>query len=924
MKRYERGSEWRKWDLHLHVPGTKLADGYGSPADWDRFCQAIESSDVAAFGITDYFAVDSILEFVRNHVERYPDTDKTFFPNVELRLNEVVNGANQQVNLHVLFRPEASPEQLHKFLSELKTQITDANGRQLRCSELRTEDHFKRATVTRADLQSAIEETFGRKIDRTDHVLVMVPANNDGIRAQGGALRRRELADEIDKFSDAVLGNSGNRDWFLREDRFDDGSQRSVPKPVFACCDAHSFDQLEHWLGRSINEDSARKEITWIKADPTYDGLLQTLIEPESRVAIADSTPDYKEPYKYIAAIHFNAADEFPATVPLNQNLVSIIGSRSSGKSALLAYIAHTVDPEYTIAQQVAVGAVDSRTAGPAAGKTWSEVASIDRRVEWGDARATTGKVIYIPQNSLFSVSGRPEDITAKIQPALYRLDPEFEAVHSRVQTDVQAANAGLATQVTRWFELQELIERGRAELRDLGDPAAVAATRDSLGARIAELRAASSLSPEDVAAYQALVDELGRHQARIDAIAAELVSITPYVSEQAGEAPAITGIEVTAYLSPAPETFPPDLEQRLSALVAEALEPLRARVDAEVLAYLSDARTEHAALTATSERLRQENADLIARNQANAEIEALVVSQVRQSETLAQIQAKQKELDSLQTAQATVIQQIKASLAERARYLQELVEAFTSHERRLDDMTFGIEQQVTEDDLLAASNGFNRQENTDYFDRSSELVDLDKVVEDPRKFLVAIHTGTQKLKRGMSSTSVAIDVLTVTPQVRFTASLEADRIGGFQRSSMTPGKQALFALTLILNESTEAWPLLIDQPEDDLDSRSIWYTIVPYLMTRKRERQIIMASHDANLVIGADSEQVIVANRHGEDRKNRDGRAFAYLSGSLEHSQGKSATQYVLESCGIREHACDILDGGEPAFRKRKEKYNF
>ena len=72
----------------------------------------------------------------------------------------------------------------------------------------------------------------------------------------------------------------------------------------------------------------------------------------------------------------------------------------------------------------------------------------------------------------------------------------------------------------------------------------------------------------------------------------------------------------------------------------------------------------------------------------------------------------------------------------------------------------------------------------------------------------------------------------------------------------MTPGKQALFALTLILNESDDAWPLLIDQPEDDLDSRSVYDVLVGYLTERKRERQIIMVSHNANLVIGADSEQ--------------------------------------------------------------------
>jgi len=162
-----------------------------------------------------------------------------------------------------------------------------------------------------------------------------------------------------------------------------------------------------------------------------------------------------------------------------------------------------------------------------------------------------------------------------------------------------------------------------------------------------------------------------------------------------------------------------------------------------------------------------------------------------------------------------------------------------------------------------------------------------------------------------------------LTKEIRFSAELDSDRIGGFTRSSMTPGKQALFALTLILNESQEPWPLLIDQPEDDLDSRSIYETIVPYLAKRKKERQIVMVSHNANLVIGADSEQVIVANRHGDDRKNRDSRTFEYFTGALEHSQGlNEASPTTLGRFGVREHACEVLDGGEEAFQKRRQKY--
>ena len=140
----------------------------------------------------------------------------------------------------------------------------------------------------------------------------------------------------------------------------------------------------------------------------------------------------------------------------------------------------------------------------------------------------------------------------------------------------------------------------------------------------------------------------------------------------------------------------------------------------------------------------------------------------------------------------------------------------------------------------------------------------------------------------------------------------------------MTPGKQAVFALELILSKHDSEWPLLIDQPEDDLDSRSIYDSIVPKIRELKKRRQIIMVSHDANMVVGSDSEEVIIVNRHGKDRKNKDGRYFDYLSGSLENTMlFDDGIEITLSSQGVREHCCVILDGGEEAFAKRKSKYN-
>lgn len=234
--------------------------------------------------------------------------------------------------------------------------------------------------------------------------------------------------------------------------------------------------------------------------------------------------------------------------------------------------------------------------------------------------------------------------------------------------------------------------------------------------------------------------------------------------------------------------------------------------------------------------------------------------------------------------------------------------------------MTFEVEIEMDPEDVTNISLGFNKNLSSDYI--ADQQLDISTVQTNAQQFLHDLASGKQRINRAESVEQIAAKSLMLTPTVRFVAILEDDRIGGFEQSSMTPGKQALFALKLILNESQETWPLLIDQPEDDLDSRSIFQSIVPYLTRRKKDRQIIMVTHNANLAIGADSELIVVANRHGADRKNRNARTFDYLTGSLEHSKTHTMTATVLALCGIREHACEILDGGAIAFKKRAEKY--
>ncbi len=107
------------------------------------------------------------------------------------------------------------------------------------------------------------------------------------------------------------------------------------------------------------------------------------------------------------------------------------------------------------------------------------------------------------------------------------------------------------------------------------------------------------------------------------------------------------------------------------------------------------------------------------------------------------------------------------------------------------------------------------------------------------------------------------------------------------------------------------------------MDNRAIYNELVAYLKQKKKDRQIILVTHNANIVVNADAEEVIVANQHGEDSKNKDDIKFQYISGSIENTMLKDPIiDIVLQSQGVREHVCEILEGGTEAFKKRENKY--
>ncbi len=142
----------------------------------------------------------------------------------------------------------------------------------------------------------------------------------------------------------------------------------------------------------------------------------------------------------------------------------------------------------------------------------------------------------------------------------------------------------------------------------------------------------------------------------------------------------------------------------------------------------------------------------------------------------------------------------------------------------------------------------------------------------------------------------------------------------------MSPGKKALVLLEMLISLEDGKCPILIDQPEDDLDNRSIYNDLVQYIKKKKKERQIIIVTHNANAVLGADAEEIIIANQNGSGTENAEKR-FEYRSGAIENDEiltdedGKTL-KGILNQKGIQTQICDILEGGRMAFKLRQNKY--
>ena len=936
---FPKGSEWAKWDLQIHTPYTKLADNYTAidPNDvWENFIKVIKNSDVRVFGVTDYFSIYNYEQLLEKIKTLDPNLlkEKTFFPNIELRLNVNANIHSEEANIHLIFSDQCDLIQIKTFLSKLKTISTKADGTHYYCTDPDLSQlGYATASVALSDIQKTLEETFGNS---KPYLVIAAASGHGSIRADSGSSRKMNISDEIDKFADGFFGAATSKDYFLKDDRYEDQTVKSKSKPIYATSDCHSFEDCENFLGKQfLRESVLEKDVTWIKAEPTFEGLRQTTFEPKDRVCIQLDRPDNKRPYFIIDTVRFidnTGASLFPSDyIQINQNLTTIVGGKSTGKSLLLHYIGKTVD-EFEVAKRL--GEVNAQL-----GYDFDTDPNFNFEVKWKDGYSswlkTPGtpdeigerKILYIPQNFLNKLSEKnirsKDTLNGFVQNILLQ-DQAIKDKNQELQDQIKNLSKSIPVDITEVFTLKKEIAQVEEEAKQIGDEKGIGAFIISLEKEIDSIKKESGLKTEEITQYESLVEKEKEITTKISNLEEDKKTVGSFEESMNSEILSMgsTYKEYTNYLNDREIKRKFADESGFITSLNESLQKLVVSTIKEINKKIIDHKKE-------LETVKKDLEPLLSRVKLQTELSKKNDTLKTEQQKLDKLASKKKTFGLKTELLKTKTNELKSAYSEIYSKYDSLKNEFKKYENRFDDITISVNVGFRNEDF-----------NTDVINEFINKISLKKVLKqgsgeeyeyqyDPQTHIDIMNgivggliSDEIKTIKGRSSRDAIQKLLENRFYLDFRIGYQGDPL-----DKMSPGKKSLVLLKLLVDLSDEEWPILLDQPEDDLDNRSVYKDLVLFLKEKKKQRQIIIVTHNPNLTVGSDAEEVIVANQSGQEigRDNKKFK-FEYVSGGLENSfeLDEIVEPAILYRKGIRQHVCEVLEGGKEAFQKREQKYDF
>ncbi|WP_186008758.1 TrlF family AAA-like ATPase [Planococcus maritimus] len=896
------GSTWSKWDLHIHTPDTVLNDEFRG--DWSAYITKLEAlSGFSTLGITDYFSVENYFKVKKlKYEEGRLNNIELLLPNIELRLSNATD-KYRAINYHVIFSPEVDKYIESKFLARLKFQYDGRTYNATKADLIDLGRCFKKAASDEAAYKEGVNQ-FKSDINDIHHILeteqqsvfkgkyftAVANKQNDG----ASGIRHDQylgVKNQVYKKSDMIFSSRpADVEFFLQKD-----ITLGNPKPCIHGSDAHSLDKVCQ---------PYENRFTWIKSNPSFEGLMQILTNPENRVKIQEENPDSKSDYNVIDKVIFKENNSFQSReILLNPYLNTIIGGKSSGKSLLLYKIASTASPN-----EILLRAKDN---------TWHNnykntfIDETDFEVHWRNGQVsrvgdleTKGRVTYIPQlyiNSLSEDSGN-DILQEKILDIVKNHTDVAQKLHQKNELE-KNYHSELNQNSYLLAEKISSLENLSADFRTLQSQSIYEEEKSKLEAELSYLLEASKMTAQDEQTHKELLKNrdvlkkeanlLERNTDELSLLAEKLENINFYVKEQFHN----LNFTVDSIIEDSALHF-----ENLSKEINESIQQIAIKLAFSKEQIESNEKSWNSCVSGIKE---------IEEKYSNSEkIKSLREKIKMQEDSIKVLLDLKLKKDKI----SEDISSIKESLSNSL---------FTVFSNQIDFIQL-INSQHQGSLKVQATIKFNQKKFQEVFIenfnlRKSLSVSLpENIVDTERCFIynqddylekirdlleVIINLPRDRYKNSFDLARVIDDLFKLYTVVILDVEKDNDII-----SEMSPGKRGLVLLELFLSINDEKHPILLDQPEDNLDNRTISTELVKFIRERSKERQIIVVTHNANLVILTDSENVIVANQDPQIIENEEFR-FEYLSGALECNFSHQGDK--LTDKGIRDHACSILEGG-------------
>lgn len=1025
-KLFERGSEWRQWDLHIHTPasfhwyGQKFDPDPSSKANVvlvDEMIVALNSAEPAVFALMDYWTFEGWFALKRRLSEvGAPQLKKTVFPGIELRL---AAPTECRLNAHVLFSNEVADQVLHDFKSALRVEIvsrplSDASLIELarKVGEDKLKHHGIKKTDVDTDDQSALlagsmiaeincesYKTAIEQVPQGQAIGLMPYDTSDGLAE---VKWQDHYAYFLGLFTTSPIFESRNADLrgaFVNEEtpgnakwiKHFQAGLGNVPRLVVSGSDAHRFSGVKGDNDKRGYGDFPSGKATWIKADPTFRGLLQAIMEPEKRsfigerpaklIEVAENKTYFIDSVAVVKNLGATSAGSWldGSKLHFNPDLVAIIGNKGSGKSALADVIAllgnSRQKAHFSFLKKDRFRGKSGEPAKHFIGTlTWCDSSDVKRNLNDDPPDDKVELVRYIPQGHFEElcndhVSGRSNAFERELRAVIFshagesirlgaldfdqlieqqessyrdqlsefrkdlkRLNQEIGGMEDQLQPDVKRSLQELLTLKTRQIEEHNKIKpatasKPAAELTDEQKGAATALEGISARLKTLEDKAVTNANTESSLAGKLKAIQNVRERMRL------LERSYKQFHDDAAKDLDVIGLKVTDLAMLTLNSQP--LDQLATAIpVEQATLKTTAKNEVQEKAQLqSEQATLNASLNAP-QLLYQQNLKIVELWEVKL---AELTGTPDAPETLQGLHARIAQLESLPKTLAERCDQRLSLTGEIFDILDAQRKAREQLFKPVQDLIQGnslirdeykLQFQATlggsSDSVAASLFALIKQNSGDFRGEDESYSAVRKVAEqydfnnrtDILGFVTMLHEKIVIAASGGSKSAIGINPVLRKEKV---ASDVYDLLFGLsfleprysllfqetQIEQLSPGQRGALLLIFYLLVDKGRNPILLDQPEENLDNETVVSLLVPVLSEAKKKRQIIMVTHNPNLAVVCDAEQVIYSSF---DRKNAS--KITYRAGSIENPITNL-------------HVVNVLEGTKPAFDNRRVKYH-